>query len=218
MITERIAKVRLNIKKACDLSGRSTDDVSLICVTKEANSAQILDALGLGISELGENRVKDALLKFKAIDDKALWHMIGHLQTNKVKDAVSMFSFIHSVDSLKLAQAINKCAEKINKKQDVLVEVNVSGEKTKFGVKQDSLAGLIDEMSNLNNIRLLGLMTVTPYTQNPDESRRYFSSLKKLADNFGLKELSMGMSQDYGQAIQEGATMVRVGHAIFGED
>lgn len=218
MIKENLEKVRNNIKKAASKAGHNPKDIRLICVTKEANSSQILDALSHGVTELGENRVKEAILKHRAIADNATWHLIGHLQTNKVKEAVNMFTLIHSVDSIKLAQYINKEAAKLGKIQDVLIEVNTSGEKTKFGISPEETHNFIESLKLLNNIKITGLMTVTPLSNNPEKSRPYFKLLKKLADQYTLKELSMGMTQDYQVAVEEGATMVRLGRAIFKEE
>jgi len=215
MIKENLEKVRQNIEKAANKAGRDAKEIRLICVTKEANSSQILDAISNGVTELGENRVQDAVLKHRAIADNTIWHLIGHLQANKVKAAVKMFSLIHSVDSIKSAQYINKEAGNIGKIQDILVEVNVSGEKTKFGVHPKELEDLIKAIKELENLRPTGLMAMTPYTTNPEDSRMYFRSLRELRDAYRLEELSMGMTQDYEVAVEEGATMIRVGRAIF---
>lgn len=218
MINKNLEIVRQNIEIAARKAGRNPKDARLICVTKEANSSQILDALSQGVTELGENRVKDAVLKHQAIADKATWHLIGHLQTNKVKDAVRMFTLIHSVDSLRLAQYIDKEARKLGKVQEVLIEVNVSGEKAKFGISPDGLGKMLESIKDLSNIKVKGLMTVTPLTDNPQNSKPHFKSLKELRDRYSLKELSMGMTQDYEVAVEEGATMVRIGRAIFKEN
>ena len=215
MINKNLEIVRQIIEGTARKAGRNPKDIRLICVTKEANSSQILDALSQGVAELGENRVKDAVLKHQAIADKATWHLIGHLQTNKVRDAVKMFSLIHSVDSFRLAQYIDKEAKKLGKIQEVLIEVNVSGEKAKFGISPDGLGKMLESIKDLSNIKVKGLMTVTPLTDNPQKSRPYFKSLKELRDKYSLKELSMGMTQDYEVAVEEGATMVRIGRAIF---
>ena len=215
MINKNLEIVRQNIEVAARKAGRNPKDTRFICVTKEANSSQIMDALSQGVSELGENRVKDAVLKHQAISDKATWHLIGHLQTNKVKDALRMFALIHSVDSLKLAQYIDKEAKKIGKVQEVLIEVNVSGEKAKFGISPDGLGKMLESIKDLSNIKAKGLMTMTPLTDNAQKSRPHFKSLKELRDRYSLEELSMGMTQDYEVAVEEGATMVRVGRAIF---
>ncbi|NQT22939.1 MAG: YggS family pyridoxal phosphate-dependent enzyme [Candidatus Omnitrophica bacterium] len=217
MIKENLYTVNANIKRVAERANRKPGDIRLICVTKEADSSQVLDAISNGVAELGENRVREAVLKHKAIGEKVVWHLIGHLQTNKARDAVKIFSLIHSVDSVRLAQYIDKEAEKIGKIQEVLIEVNVSGEATKFGILPDKLASFIGSLKHLAHFKVKGLMTVTPFSENPENSRPYFKVLKKLCDVHGLKELSMGMTQDYEVAIEEGATMVRVGRAIFGE-
>ncbi len=217
MIKKNLEIVRQNIEIAARKAGRSPNDVRLISVTKEANSSQILDALSHGVTELGENRIKDAVLKHRAIGDKATWHLIGHLQTNKVKDALRIFALIHSVDSIRLAHYIDKEAGKLGKIQEVLLEVNTSGEATKFGIPPDGLGKMLESIKGLGNIKVKGLMTMTPLTDEPEKSRPYFKSLKELRDKYSLKELSMGMTQDYEVAVEEGATMVRVGRAIFGE-
>jgi len=215
MIKTNIGKIILTIKEAALRAGRGFEDICLICVTKEAKSGEMLEAISGGAANLGENRVKEAILKHKAIGDRVRWHLIGHLQTNKVKDAVKIFDLIHSVDSDKLARAIDKEAEKADKIQDVLVEVNISGEESKFGINPDNLHEFLNTVRKLPNIHVTGLMTVTPFTEKPETSRPYFRRLKELADRSGLTELSMGMTQDYEVAVEEGATMVRVGRAIF---
>ncbi|MDD5439625.1 MAG: YggS family pyridoxal phosphate-dependent enzyme [Candidatus Omnitrophica bacterium] len=218
MIDEKLRKVQDTIGEAARRAGRSPQDVRLIAVTKEANSVDILACIHSGVKELGENRVKDADLKYRAIGDQAVWHLIGHLQTNKAADAVRMFSLIHSLDSLRLAKAIDGQAKKIHKIQDVLIEVNVSGEAAKFGIRPEDLVRLLDEIKQYANLRVLGLMTVTPLSGDPEASRPYFAALRTLAYGNGLKELSMGMTQDYMVAVEEGATMVRVGRAIFAQE
>ncbi|MFH1791892.1 MAG: YggS family pyridoxal phosphate-dependent enzyme [Candidatus Omnitrophota bacterium] len=215
MIKQNLEKICADIADGAAKAGRKKEDVCLICVTKEANSADILDAVANGALHLGENRVKEAELKYKALGEKVTWHMVGHLQTNKVRDAVSIFSFIHSVDSMRLAQCIDKEASRAGHVQNILIEVNVSGEASKFGITPDQLGGMLESMKGLANIHICGLMTVAPYTDNAEDSRKYFIALRELRDKYGLKELSMGMTQDYAVAVEEGATMVRVGRAIF---
>lgn len=216
MIKENLKKIKICIEKSAEKSGLPHKKIRIIAVTKEASSARILEALDEGLTELGENRVGHALLRQRAIDGRATWHMIGHLQTNKARDAVSVFFLIHSVDSVKLAEAINKEAARAGKVQDALLEVNVSGEGTKYGVSAGDVKDFLQSVKGLANIRISGLMTVAPLTDNPENSRKYFKTLKALADREGLRELSMGMSQDYGVAVEEGATMIRLGRAIFG--
>jgi len=216
MIKDNLKSVKKKVEEAAKRSGRSPDSVKIVVVTKEADSRQIREALDAGVTQIGENRVKDASLKKIEFDSADLsWHMIGHLQSNKVKDAVKIFSLIHSVDSLRLAYIIDKEARKFLKIQDILIEVNVSGEDAKFGIKPDELAHLLQETKTLKNINVLGLMTMAPLLDNPENARPYFKKLKELALTHRLKELSMGMTQDYEIAVEEGATMVRVGSAIF---
>ena len=216
MIDDNLKSVRQRIATCCERSGRSIDEVKLIAVTKEASTEDADMVLSLGVKDIGENRVQDAAIKYGAIGERASWHMIGHLQTNKVKDAVRIFSLIHSVDSVRLAEVINKEASKIGKAQDILVQVNVSGEASKSGVEPDQAAELIKKISACKNVRVRGLMTIAPESEDPESSRPYFKVLSELQDRIGgLPELSIGMTGDFEVAIEEGATMVRVGRAIF---
>jgi hypothetical protein len=217
MIPENIQSVTQRIAKACDKAGRPADDVKLICVTKTASIDQIEEVLNFGVKSLGENRVQDALGKYAIIGNGPEWHLIGHLQTNKAKDAVKMFSLIHSVDSLRLAHEIDKEAAKIGKIQDILVQVNTSGEESKFGIEPEQAEGIIKEIYAYPNIRVRGLMTIAPEVDDPEIVRPYFRSLRQLRDKINnLQLLSMGMTNDFEIAIEEGANMVRVGRAIFG--
>lgn len=216
MVRENLARVKDSIRKAAEKAGRNPDGIRLIAVTKEADIEQVRDAVEAGVSEIGENRVKSAVSKKRVLDFHMLtWHMIGHLQSNKASEAVKLFSLIHSVDSLKLARAIDKAAKNSGKAQDVLAEVNVSGEESKFGIAPDRLADFLEEAASLKHTTILGLMTMAPFTNDAEETRPYFRKLKELAARHNLKELSMGMTQDFEVAVEEGATMVRVGSAIF---
>lgn len=216
------------MRQAAQKSNRNPDDITLVCVTKGRPLEEIKEALTCGITDIGENKVQEALSKYSAlqpmtIDQRPIkWHLVGHLQTNKAKDAVRMFDLIHSVDSLKLAGEIDKQAAKINKVQDILIEVNTSGEASKYGVaaigdglKPSPTIELVKEIVNLNNIRLCGLMTMAPVVGDKEEARPYFRKLRQLQEEVKLNTLSMGMSGDYEIAIEEGATMVRIGTAIF---
>ena len=224
MIADNFIAVTQRIAKSCEKSGRPSGDVELVCVTKEADAGQIGEAIGIGVHAIGENRVQDALAKYRIIGDKAAWHLIGHLQTNKVKDALGMFSLIHSLDSVRLAEEIDKEAKKIEKVQDVLVQVNVSGEESKFGIAPGELEVFLKETSLYKNINIRGLMTIAPLADNPEKSRPYFRMLRELRDKinmihdtrFTIHDLSMGMTDDFEIAIEEGSTMVRIGRAIFG--
>ncbi len=216
MVRENLVRARKRIERAAERAGRDPHTVRLIVVTKEAEIDQMREAVEAGVTDIGENRIKDALSKKEVFDSHVLsWHMIGHLQSNKAKDAVRIFSIIHSVDSVKLAYIINKEAEKNNKIQDVLIEVNTSGEKTKFGLKPENIENFLKETKHLKHINILGLMTMAPLAGDAGSVRPYFRKLKELADIHKLKELSMGMTQDFEVAIEEGATMVRIGSAIF---
>jgi pyridoxal phosphate enzyme (YggS family) len=216
MVRDNLVSVRQRIKDAALRAGRDPSAVRLVVVTKEADIDRMREAVDAGVTDIGENRVKDALSKKEVFDSHLLsWHMIGHLQSNKARDAISIFSVIHSVDSLKLAYIINKEAGKAEKTQDILIEVNVSAEKTKFGITPEKLKDFLKEKDSLKHVNILGLMTMAPFGEKAEASRPYFKKLKKLADAHKLKELSMGMTQDFEVAVEEGATMVRVGSAIF---
>ncbi|MDD5428514.1 MAG: YggS family pyridoxal phosphate-dependent enzyme [Candidatus Omnitrophica bacterium] len=224
MIAEKIELVTRRISSACEKSGRSAESVKLVCVTKTASVEEINEAIGAGARLLGENRVQDAVKKYASIGNKAEWHLIGHLQTNKARDAVRIFSLIHSVDSVRLAKEIDKEAARINKIQDILVQVNTSGEASKFGMEPGSLENFIKETVLCPNIKIKGLMTIAPEAGDPETVRPYFRALRQLRDKVNgskpavcnLQLLSMGMSGDFEVAIEEGSNMVRVGRAIFG--
>lgn len=224
-IENKLSEVRNNIISTAKSIGKSPDEIYLVCVTKEVSVFEINQILSLGIKDIGESRVGDALLKYREIDKKydVKWHMIGHLQTNKVKDAVGIFNLIQSVDSLRLAYEIDKQALRINKIQDILIEVNTSGEDSKFGLKPNEVFEVAKEITKLRNINIKGLMTIAPFVDNPEKTRPYFRMLRQLRDrmnelrimNYELRVLSMGMSNDYTIAIEEGSNMVRIGSAIF---
>lgn len=224
MVSDNLKNVTQRIARCCEKCGRHPGDVSLICVTKEASVEASKEALAGGARFLGENRVQSAISKYRIIGDGASWHLIGHLQTNKAKEAVRIFSLIHSVDSAHLAGAINKEAVKIGKVQDVLVQVNVAGEESKFGVSPEKAKDLISELAQFKNIRLQGLMTIAPLVDDPERVRPYFRALRELRDHLNdkrytindIRHLSMGMTDDFEVAIEEGSTMVRIGRAIFG--
>ena len=224
MISENIQAVKERIRRTAEKSSRSDLGIKLICVTKGATIPQIEEALAAGITEIGENYVQDAEAKFRTIEFRANWHLIGHLQTNKVKPAVRIFDYIHSVDSLKLAEEISRrSAGQLDPKR-ILIEVKTSEEATKTGVLPEHTLPLIEKIAELPNVRVIGLMTMAPHTEDPESSRPYFQRMKKLSllisgkmiKNVNLQYLSMGMSQDFEVAIDEGANMLRIGHAIFG--
>lgn len=224
MIADNIKYVTQRITRCCEKSGRHPSDVKLVCVTKEASLKDIEEVLGVGLKDIGENRVQDALSKYRTIGAAATWHLIGHLQTNKAKDAVKIFSLIHSVDSMHLASQIDKEAGKIGKVQDILVQVNASGETSKFGIAPDEVLPFFKEAVLYHNINILGLMTMAPEANDPEEARPCFRKLREIRDelnsilNTRYSMLSMGMSNDFEVAIEEGATIIRIGRAIFKND
>ncbi|MDD4909904.1 MAG: YggS family pyridoxal phosphate-dependent enzyme [Candidatus Omnitrophica bacterium] len=213
MIRENIARIREEISAVCGKIGRDPKEIRIIAVSKGRSIEEIEEVLACGITDIGENKVQEAKRKIKGLSAKL--HMVGHLQSNKSKGAVELFDLIHSVDSFELAEAIDKQAAKLGKVQDILIEVNTSGEKSKFGIRPDDLILLIGRIRELKHIRVKGLMTMAPVADNPEEIRPYFRKLRELRDREHLAELSMGMSDDYKVAIEEGATIVRLGRAIF---
>jgi pyridoxal phosphate enzyme (YggS family) len=224
-IRENLEYVESRIQAACDRSGRKRDEVTLIAVSKTKPVSDIREAMDCGITVFGENKVQELKDKTAEIKEPLHWHMIGHLQVNKVKYLPGMAEMIHSVDNLKLAEEIEKQADRNHLVMDVLCEVNMAGEDTKFGLVPEKTEGFIRSISNMEHIRIRGLMTIAPYTENPESNRVYFRDLKKLMQKINeekmLKEpmntLSMGMTGDYEVAIEEGATFVRVGTGIFGK-
>ncbi len=219
-IYENIENVRQKISLSAKKSGRKESDITLIGVSKTKPVDLIKEAVDGGVCELGENRVQEVLEKFDKIQN-ANWHLIGHLQKNKVKYIVDKAEYIHSVDSLELAKEINKQAEKIGKIQKVLIQVNVSGEESKFGVKPEAVLPLCNGIKDFKNIKVKGLMTIAVKDATETELREVFGGLRKIfekinIENIDMEHLSMGMSGDYEIAIEEGATMVRVGTGIFG--
>ena len=224
MISENLERVRKNIKKAEERSGRE-GKVTLIAVSKTKPADMIREAYDLGQRDFGENRVQEIVDKYPGLPKDIRWHLIGHLQTNKVKYIIDKVSMIHSVDSLKLAQEISRQAVKAGTEMDILVEVNVAGEESKFGVSVNDAPALTEEISLLPGIHVRGLMTVAPFVSDAEENRAVFSTLRQLSvdidskniDNVDMDCLSMGMSGDYEVAIEEGATFVRVGTSIFGD-
>lgn len=217
MVADNLKNVTLRMSRCCEKAGRPPSSVKLICVTKTAGIDQICEAISCGCRDIGENRVQDAIVKHRAIGDKAVWHLIGHLQTNKVKDAVRIFSLIHSIDSIHLAKEISKEAGKISKTQDILIQVNTSGEESKFGLAPGEVTSFFNEVSLYPNINILGLMTIAPEVDDPETVRPYFRRLREIRDGVSrkLQILSMGMTNDFEVAIEEGSTMVRIGRAIF---
>lgn len=223
-ITENLSMVENKIAAACKRAGRERDEVKLIAVSKTQPVEAIREAIEYGINSFGENRVQELREKTEIIKDNLDWHLIGHLQTNKVKFVVGKVSLIHSLENIRLAEALDKEAAKLGITVDVLAEINVAKEDTKFGVNPEDAENFIREVSKFPNINIKGLMTVAPYTDISEENRKYFRQLKKIMvdlnskniHNVSMNVLSMGMTGDYEVAIEEGATLVRVGTGIFG--
>lgn len=225
MLKENLYQVQENMKEACRRSGRAESDVTLIAVSKTKPLPMLEEVYSLGIRDFGENKVQELVDKAEQLSDDIRWHMIGHLQRNKVKYIVDKVYMIHSVDSLRLAEEISKEAVKRGIIVNILIEVNVAGEESKFGVTPEDTPGLVQEISHLPGILVRGLMTIAPFVENAEDNRIFFSALKKLyvditnknIDNVRMDYLSMGMTGDYEVAIEEGASFVRVGTGIFGE-
>lgn len=224
MIPERIAEVRETIRQSAHRSGRLPDQVRLMVVTKEVSIDKMRLAIDEGATLLGENRVQSARDKVKELGREGLqWHMIGNLQKNKVKYIFDLFDRVDSVDSLALAEAIDRRAHDLGTVMPILLQINISGEQSKHGMEPEALGNVLDEAEQLKGIKVEGLMTIPPKNSDPESARPYFSKLRELRDkyakmyeNMPLSELSMGMSSDYAVAIEEGATIVRVGTSIFG--
>jgi len=210
------------IVKAAQKAGRNPEEINLVAVSKTVESARIKEAIEAGVSILGENYVQEAQKKIEEIGRIVSWHFIGHLQSNKAKYAVSLFDMIHSLDSISLAEELNRRAEKEGRTMNAMIEVNLSGEATKFGAEEARVFDIARRVLNLSHLSLVGLMTMPPYFDDPRLSRPYYIRLRELKEKMikegiQLRELSMGMSNDFEIAIEEGATFVRVGTAIFGE-
>lgn len=224
-VCENYLAVEEKVKEACRRAGRNQDEVTLIAVSKTKPMSMIEELLPLGVVDFGENKVQELTAKEEALPSGIHWHMIGHLQRNKVKYIVDKACLIHSVDSLRLAETVSQEAEKKGVTANILIEVNVAGEDSKFGVSPDETAALAEAISKLPNIAVKGLMTIAPFVENAEENREVFRNLRKLSvdieekkfNNVTMAVLSMGMTGDYEVAIEEGATMVRVGTGIFGE-
>ena len=225
MLKENYAQVLENIKTACARAGRPASEVTLIAVGKTKPVSMLREVYEAGAREFGENKVQELTEKYEQLPKDIHWHMIGHLQRNKVKYLIGRTTLIHSVDSLRLAEEISRQACKEQVDVDILVEVNIAGEASKFGTAGEEAAALVEQIASLPGIHIRGLMTIAPFVENPEENRPYFRKMKELSvdimkkniDNVDMDILSMGMTGDYMVAIEEGATMVRVGTGIFGE-
>lgn len=223
-IAENLKTVRAHIAKSASQREIGEDEVKLVAVTKNHGLESIQEAIRCGVTDIGENRVQEAREKFEVLGNRVRWHLIGHLQKNKAKYAVRMFDLIHSLDSEELADALQREASKLNKVQDVLVQVNLAQEPQKFGVAKDGLQALLAHVDSLENLRLRGLMCIAPNYENPEEARPLFRQMYALYQNVRriswqraqISYLSMGMTHDYRIAVAEGANIVRIGTAIFG--
>ena len=224
MLTENYDLVQKKIEDACTKAGRNREEVTLIAVSKTKPVSMLQEAYDAGARVFGENKVQELCSKMEQLPSDIRWHMIGHLQRNKVKYIVGQVALIHSVDSYRLAEEINIQAKKKNIIVPILVEVNIAHEESKFGISEEDAIQLVEEIAELENVRIKGLMTIAPYVENAEDNRLYFRKIKDLSvdiaakniDNVSMEILSMGMTGDYEVAIEEGATMVRVGTGIFG--
>ena len=230
MIKENILKIKERVSLVCSKCNLNSSQISIVAVSKDRTPGQIKEVVEAGINDIGENRVQEATVKYNELRTGELansrtirWHMVGHLQTNKVREAVGIFDLIHSVDSLRIAVEIDKQAAKINKVQDILIQVNTASEPAKFGLKPDEVVEVIKEIAKLKNINIKGLMTIAWIVDNPEEARPYFRMSRELKDQINeqrttsheLRILSMGMTDDFEVAIEEGSNVIRIGRAIF---
>jgi pyridoxal phosphate enzyme (YggS family) len=225
MISDNISRVRERMERAAHRAGVSASSVLLIAVSKTKPPEMLVEAIDAGITDLGENRVQEAGQKHALIGVRATWHLIGHLQTNKAAQAAQIFDMIHSIDSAALGEALNRRLMKLNRTMPALIQINTSGEQSKSGVTSEQAPELVERLSVCPALSIQGLMTIPAYTPDPDGARPYFRRLRELRDHIAaagipgvsMRHLSMGMTHDFEAAIEEGATMIRVGSAIFGE-
>lgn len=224
MLAENLKQIEENIQTACLRAGRKREEVTLIAVSKTKPVSMLSEIYNCGVRDFGENKVQEICEKRDLLPSDIRWHMIGHLQRNKVKYIIKDTALIHSVDSYRLAEEINIQAKKIRRIVPILIEVNIAEESSKFGISAQEALQLTEEIAQLDNLRIQGLMTIAPYTENPEDNRPYFKKIRDLSvdidreniDNVSMDVLSMGMTGDYMIAIEEGATIVRVGTGIFG--
>ena len=223
-IAENIERIRARMEAAAKRAGRDLEKVRLVAVSKTVDLERIRQAIEAGVDSLGENYVQEAQKKIEALEQRVSWHFIGHLQSNKAKMAARFFDWVHSVDSLKLAEDLSRARSLQNRILPVLLQVNLGKEETKFGAQEEEVFRLLERMGSLPGISVKGLMTMPPFFENPEDSRPYYRALRILADNVSrrritgvlMEELSMGMSNDFEVAIEEGSTLIRVGTAVFG--
>ncbi len=225
MLKDQLLSVQENVKRACQTAGRNLSDVTLIAVSKTKPIEMLQEIYDEGIRDFGENKVQELIEKYEIMPKDIRWHLIGHLQTNKVKYIVDKVYMIHGVDSLKLAKEISKEAMKHQTKVNILIQVNIAKEDSKYGVYEENAVQLVEDVAKLPGIMIRGLMTIAPYVENAEENRQFFEKMKQLSvdiihkniDNVSMDCISMGMTGDYMIAIEEGTTCIRVGTAIFGE-
>ena len=215
-IRANLERVRERIARAAERAGRRAGDVTLVAVSKTVEAARVREAIAAGVTALGENRVQEARAKIAEIGRPVPWHLIGHLQTNKAKDALELFDVIHSLDRLELAAELDRRAGQRGRDVVTLLQVNVGGETSKGGVAPDEVGRALEAIAKLERVLVRGLMTIPPEVERAEGARGWFRTLRELAERHGLRELSMGMSGDFEVAIEEGATLVRVGTAVFG--
>jgi len=224
-IADNLSNIKNRISHVCNKVGRDASAIDIIAVSKTVTEVRIKEAIEAGISNIGENRVQDAWQKYQILGSSAIWHMIGRLQTNKVKRALQFFDFIHSVESKHLAEEISRRADQLGKDINILIEVNTSGEDTKIGVDPEKTVGFLKQIAHLPRLNILGLMTIGAFLPDPEQVRPCFITLRELRDRIisegfdeiHMKYLSMGMTDDFEVAIEEGSNMVRIGRAIFGD-
>ncbi|MEC0181491.1 YggS family pyridoxal phosphate-dependent enzyme [Paenibacillus peoriae] len=225
-LEERIKEVNARIEAACARSGRSRDEVNVIAVTKYISAATMESVLDGGLEHVGENRWQDASDKWSKLGDRGTWHFIGHLQTNKVKDVIGKFEFIHSLDRLSLAQELEKKATAFGVKVKAFVQVNISGEISKYGLSPEAVAPFLEQIRKLEHVDVIGLMTMAPHEEDPEKTRPVFRGLRELRDTLNgqaltrepIDHLSMGMSNDFEIAVEEGATWLRLGSVLVGRE
>ncbi|MBP1999235.1 pyridoxal phosphate enzyme (YggS family) [Paenibacillus shirakamiensis] len=225
-LQERINEVQLRIDQACERTGRNSEDVHVVAVTKYVSIEATKQVLDHGLHHIGENRLQVVKPKWEALGDRGVWHFIGHLQTNKVKDIIGKFTYIHSLDRISLAQELDKKAAQGNSVIQAFVQVNISGEQTKMGMSPDQVAGFLSEIKDLKHIHVIGLMTMAPFEGDPEDTRPIFRGLRELRDELNtmavteqpLEHLSMGMSNDFEVAVEEGATWLRLGTLLVGKE
>ena len=214
-IRDNVVAVEARIARACERAGRSRDEVTLVAVSKTFPAEFMDEAIDVGITEVGENRVQEAREKKPLVRGSARWHLIGHLQTNKSKDAVKLFDVIQAIDSLDLAEKLARAADNQGKRLEIMLQINIGDEPQKSGIARSEVESIAKQAAALASLHVIGLMALPPIG-TPEESRPYFRELRSMRDALGLRHLSMGMSEDFETAIEEGSTIVRVGRAIFG--